>query len=75
MILPFAAAMWAVLRGGRALDQGTRRAVAWWAAAGVLAGVAVLFKYTAAHGRLTDPLRARVRRNSPWADAPGSACQ
>lgn len=48
MILPCAGAIWAVLRGGRALDQSARRAVAWWVAAGVLAGVAVLFKYTAA---------------------------
>jgi hypothetical protein len=48
MVLPCAAAIWAVLRGGRALEHSTRRAVAWWTAAGVLAGIAVLFKYTAA---------------------------
>jgi len=48
MTLPCAAAIWAVLRGGRALSQSTRRAVAWWTIAGTLAGVAVLFKYTAA---------------------------
>jgi len=48
MTLPCAAAMWAVLRGGHALAQGTRGATGWWIAAGMLAGVAVLFKYTAA---------------------------
>lgn len=47
MTLPCGAAMWAVLRGGRALEQGTRSAARWWIAAGLLAGVAVLFKYTA----------------------------
>jgi arylsulfatase A-like enzyme len=47
MTLPCAAAVWAVLRGGRALDRGTRRAVVWWMGAGALAGAAVLFKYTA----------------------------
>lgn len=48
MTLPSAAAMWAVLRGSRALGQSSRRATAWWVAAGMLAGVALLFKYTAA---------------------------
>lgn len=47
MTLPSAAAMWAVLRGGRAFGQSTRRATAWWIAAGALAGIALLFKYTA----------------------------
>jgi len=48
MTLPCTAAIWAVLRGGRALGYRTRSAVEWWIAAGVLVGVAVLFKYTAA---------------------------
>ena len=47
MTLPCAAAVWAVLRGGRALDLSKRRSIAWWIGAGALAGVAVLFKYTA----------------------------
>jgi hypothetical protein len=47
MVLPSAASILSVLRGGRALDRGLRAAVAWWLLAGVLAGVAVLFKYTA----------------------------
>ena len=47
MTLPCAAAVWAVLRGGRAFDHGTGRVIAWWITAGALAGVAVLFKYTA----------------------------
>jgi 4-amino-4-deoxy-L-arabinose transferase-like glycosyltransferase len=47
MTLPCAAAMWAVLRGGRALGQSKRGATAWWVAAGMLAGAALLFKYTA----------------------------
>ncbi len=45
MTLPCALAVWAVLRGGRAAG---RTPLAWWAGAGALAGIAVLFKYTAA---------------------------
>lgn len=58
MALPCAAAMWAVLRGGRALGQDTRRATVWWVAAGVLAGVALLFKYTAV--TITIPMLAAL---------------
>jgi len=47
MTLACAAAIWAVLRGGRALVESERSAFAWWALAGALSGVAVLFKYTA----------------------------
>jgi 4-amino-4-deoxy-L-arabinose transferase-like glycosyltransferase len=47
MTLPCAAAVWAVLRGGRVLAYSKRRAIAWWVGAGALAGMAVLFKYTA----------------------------
>jgi len=47
MTLPCAAAVWAVLRGGRAFEYNKRRATAWWIGAGALAGMAVLFKYTA----------------------------
>lgn len=46
MVLPSALAVWAVLRGGRAFDQSRGRAFAMWGVAGLLAGVAVLFKYT-----------------------------
>lgn len=48
MTLPSALAVWAVLRGGRVVPVSVRNAFAWWMAAGALAGVAVLFKYTAA---------------------------
>lgn len=44
---PSAAAIWAALRGGRALQQGTGAAIRWWLIAGLLAGTAALFKYTA----------------------------
>lgn len=47
MVLPSAASVLAVLRGGRALDRGLRAAIAWWLISGALVGVAVLFKYTA----------------------------
>ncbi len=47
MTLPSAIAVWAVLRGGRALDHDRRRAIGFWIGAGASAGVAVLFKYTA----------------------------
>lgn len=67
MTLPCAAAVWAVLRGARALDLSRRRTIAWWVGAGALAGVAVLFKYTA--GLIGLPMllalawvRATVRR-------------
>jgi hypothetical protein len=47
MALPCAAAIWAALRGRRALEHDWRRASVWWLGSGMLAGVAVLFKYTA----------------------------
>ena len=47
MTLPSAIAVWAVLRGGRALEHDRRRAILNWIGAGASAGVAVLFKYTA----------------------------
>lgn len=47
MTLPCAAAVWTTLRGGRWVERDMRRAVSWWIGAGMLAGVAVLFKYTA----------------------------
>lgn len=47
MALPCAAAIWAVLRGRRALERDWGRASVWWLSSGVLTGVAVLFKYTA----------------------------
>jgi hypothetical protein len=48
MILPCAAGIWAVLRGGRVLEHDSRKAATWWLTAGVLVGIALLFKYTAA---------------------------
>jgi hypothetical protein len=74
MTLPCAAAVWAMLRGGRTLDHGQRRAIAWWIGAGALAGVAVLFKYTA--GLIGLPMLialawARVTyRNRVWLGIP-----
>ena len=47
MTLPASIAVWAVLRGGRALEHDKRRAILSWIGAGASAGAAVLFKYTA----------------------------
>lgn len=48
MTLPCMAAVWAMLRARRAFGSRTRSAIRWWLAAGAFAGIAVIFKYTAA---------------------------
>lgn len=47
MVLPMAAAVSGAVLGARVVEADERRALMWWGLSGALAGIAVLFKYTA----------------------------